>query len=101
MTEFASALAIKQRTGQIDATMADAAWQRFERQCANDLQLLPALPATFHHAANAIRAPSSGLRAGDGLHLAAALDAGATGLATLDGNLAKDARRMKLELALR
>lgn len=101
VTEFASALAIKQRTGQIDVPTADAAWQRFERQCANDLQLLPVRPATFHRAATLIRNSTRGLRAGDGLHLTAALDAGATAMATLDSNLAKNARRMKLRLALR
>lgn len=100
VTEFASALAIKQRTGQIDAPMAEAAWQRFERQCANDLQLLPVLPATFHHAAMLIQDSTSGLRAGDGLHLAAAMDAGATSLATLDGNFAKNAQRLKFRMAL-
>jgi predicted nucleic acid-binding protein len=51
VTEFASALSIKQRTGQIDGTEAQAAWQRFERLCANDMQLMPVEPVTFHRAA--------------------------------------------------
>ena len=41
---------------------------------------------------------SSGLRAGDALHLAAALDAKAKSMATLDDVLARNCRRMKLKL---
>lgn len=101
VTEFASALSIKQRTRQIDGTEAQAAWQRFERLCANDLQLMPVEPVTFHRAAVLALDPDSGLRAGDALHLAAALDAKAKGMATLDEVLAKNAKAVKLKLAVR
>ena len=101
VTEFASALYIKQRTGKIDGTEAQAAWQRFERLCANDMQLMPVEPVTFHRAAIMALDPDSGLRAGDALHLAAALDAKAKGMATLDEILAKNAKAMKLKLAVR
>lgn len=98
VAEFASALSIKQRTGQIDAAEAQTAWRQFERLCANDLQLLPMEPATFHRAAVPTLDAASGLRAGDSLHLAAALDAKAKSMATLDDVLAKNAKRMKLKL---
>lgn len=101
VTEFASALSIKQRTGQIDDTEAQAAWQRFERLCANDLQLMPVEPVTFHRAAVLTLDHDSGLRAGDALHLAAALDAKAKGMATLDEVQAKNAKALKLKLAVR
>jgi len=102
VTEFASALGIKQRTGQITQADGQAAWQRFERLCANDLQLIPVEPATFHRAAMlTLEAPAAGLRAGDSLHLAAALGAKAKSIATLDDVLAKNAKRMKLRLAMR
>lgn len=67
VAEFASALSIKQCTGQVDAAVLtlDAA---------------------------------SGLRAGAAPHLAAALDAKAKSMATLDDVLAKNAKRMKLKL---
>lgn len=101
VTEFASALGIKQRTGQITAAHRQAAWQRFERQCANDLQLLLVTPATFHRAAVLTLDAATGLRAGDSLHFAAALEAKAKSMATLDDVLAKNAARMKLKLAVR
>ena len=101
MTEFASALGIKQRTGQIGEDEAQAAWQRFERLCANDLQTAPKFdPATFHRAAVLTLDATTGLRAGDSLHLAAALEVKAKSMATLDEVLAKNAKRMKLRLAV-
>jgi predicted nucleic acid-binding protein len=97
VSEFASALGIKQRTGQISDGEAQAAWIQFERMCANDLQLLPVEPGTFHRAAVLTLDAASGLRAGDALHLAAALGIKAKSIATLDEVLAKNAKRMKLK----
>lgn len=99
VTEFASALGIKQRTGQITAAQGQSAWQQFERLCENDLHLLSVEPASFHRAALLTLETESGLRAGDALHLAAALEANASSMATLDAVLAKNAARMKLRLA--
>jgi len=98
VTEFASALGIKQRTGQINEVEAQKAWQQFERMCANDLQLVPVDPVTFHRAAVLTLDTASGLRAGDALHLAAALEAKAKSMATLDDVLAKNAKQVKLRL---
>ena len=99
VSEFATALGIKQRTGQISDTEGQAAWVRFERMCASDLQLLPVEPRTFHRAAILTLDAVTGLRAGDALHLASALDTKAKSIATLDDLLAKNAKRMKLTLA--
>jgi len=96
VTEFARAMGLKQRTGQLDQAQAQNAWRQFERVCANDLQLLPIETMTFHKAAVLTMDAATGLRAGDALHLACALDAKAQGLVTLDIVMAKDAKRLKL-----
>ena len=98
VTEFASALGIKQRTGQLTESQAQAAWVKFERMCANDLQLLPVEATTFHKAAMLTMDVTAGLRAGDALHLACAMQAKAAGMVTLDAVLAKNAKRHKLKL---
>jgi len=97
VTEFGSALGIKQRTNQIDSAQAASAWQAFERMCAGDLQLASIEPATFHRAAVLTLDANSGLRAGDALHLAAALSIKAKSMATLDELLARNAKRMKIK----
>ncbi|MDB5831538.1 MAG: hypothetical protein JWR14_1368 [Caballeronia sp.] len=97
VTEFASALGIKQRTAQISTEQGASAWQAFERLCASDLQLLPVEPSTFHRAAVLTLDAATGLRAGDALHLAAAMDAEVKTMATLDGVLARNAKRMKIK----
>jgi uncharacterized protein len=96
-TEFASALGIKQRTGQIDAAQALAAWSRFDRLIASDLALLPPVAANFHRAAALALDASAALRAGDALHLACAEHAGAKAMATLDSVLGRNARRFNIK----
>ena len=97
ITEFASAMGLKQRTGQLTEAQAQTAWMQFERMCANDLQLLPVDPMTFHRAAMLAIDAAAGLRAGDALHLACAVANKAQGMVTLDGVLAKNAKRVKLK----
>lgn len=97
VTEFASALGLKQRAAQLDAEQARAAWQRFERLVANDVRLLPVEVADFHRAAMLTFDAANGIRAGDALHLACAERAGAKALATLDKAMASSASRVKLK----
>jgi uncharacterized protein len=97
ITEFASALGIKQRTGQMTLAQAQGAWERFTRLAANDLRLLAVTHADFHRAAAMTLDPASSLRAGDALHLACAVHAGAKGIATLDDVLGRNARQMKIK----
>lgn len=96
VTEFGSALALKQRTAQLDAGQAGSAWAWFERLVANDVRLLPVDTVDFHRAAMLTLDAASGLRAADALHLACAERAGARGLVTLDAVMARNARRVKL-----
>jgi predicted nucleic acid-binding protein len=95
--EFASSLGIKQRTGQMDATQAQQAWDRFERLAANDLWLLSVALADFHRAAVMTWDAAQSLRAGDALHLACAERSGAKSMATLDDVMARNAQRLKLK----
>jgi predicted nucleic acid-binding protein len=97
VTEFASALGIKQRTGQIDVPQAQEAWQRFGRLMANDLALLPLVAANFQRAAVFALDALTALRAGDALHLACAEQAGARNMATLDTVLGRNAQRLKIK----
>ena len=97
VTEFASALGLKQRTGQLTEPQAQTAWVKFERMCANDLNLLPVEPMTFHKAAMLTMDAAAGLRAGDALHLACAIEAKVAGMVTLDSVLAKNAQRVKVK----
>ena len=97
VTEFASAMGLKQRTGQLTEEQAQTAWMQFERMCANDLQLLPVEVMTFHRAAMLTMDAAAGLRAGDALHLACAMEAKAQGMVTLDVVLAKNAKRVKVK----
>lgn len=50
-TEIASALGLKQRTGQSTEAQAHVASLQFKRICAKDLQLLSVEASTFHTAA--------------------------------------------------
>ena len=95
--EFASALGIKQRTGQLDTPQAEAAWARFGRLVSHDVRLLPADLGTFERAAVLTLDAASALRAGDALHLACAEGAGAKGLATLDAVMARSAARCRIK----
>jgi predicted nucleic acid-binding protein len=54
------------------------------------LQLLSIEPTIFHAAAMMTMDAATGLRAGDALHLACALDAKACGIVTLDNAMAND-----------
>lgn len=100
ITEFANALGLKQRTGQLTEAQAQTAWMQFERMCANDLQLLSVEPMTFHGAAMLAIDATAGLRAGDALHLACAVANKAQAMVTLDAVLAKNAKRVKLKTVM-
>lgn len=98
VTEFASALSLKQRTGQLDHDHAQAAWMQFERVCANDLQLLAMNSQLFHKAAELTRRSKEGLRAGDALHLACALHSKAQAIVTFDQGLAKASKLHQMKV---
>jgi predicted nucleic acid-binding protein len=98
--EFASALSIKERTGQITPKESKNAWKLFEAICANDIELLPMENKVFYSAGLLVLDSSSKLRSGDALHLAAAKSFKAKALITLDKILEKNAAHLKIKTIL-
>ena len=86
ITEFSSALSIKLRSGQINATHRANALAVFTTMCTETFTLLPISGPQFRTAARFADQQALGLRAGDSLHLAICADHGAT-LCTLDRQL--------------
>ena len=98
--EFASTIARKQRTGQLSPAHAESARTVFKELTAGGLRLLPVSRAVFNRAADLVQPYQHGLRAGDALHLAVALEAGAEVLAGLDKTMNASAHRHGLRLAI-
>ncbi|NBT34281.1 MAG: PIN domain-containing protein [Betaproteobacteria bacterium] len=98
LTEVASALMIKVRRKELSRADETQAWKQFLAWAAFS-GAIRAIPAgCFEKAATLLRG-SSGLRAGDSLHLSAALSLGATRLASFDLTLTKSARALGLGTA--
>ena len=97
VTEFASALSLKERRGDVTAEDARAVWAEFDAFCGTGLRLVPVSRKAFEEAANMVRDAASGLRSSDSLHLAVALEIGASSLATADANLDTNAKKKGLK----
>jgi uncharacterized protein len=97
ITEFASALSIKERSGTLNAKDAKAAWRSFETFCHSGLRLAVVSRKAFETAARMTRDSRHGLRAGDALHFAVAHEIGATTIATLDLTMRENAKRLKIK----
>ncbi len=86
-TEFSAALSVKLRTGAISVAERAEALAAFEVMASRSVRVLPVERSHFQGAAGLATQYTLGLRAGDALHLALALDCGAS-LHTLDRGLA-------------
>ncbi|MGF9563823.1 type II toxin-antitoxin system VapC family toxin [Neorhizobium sp. JUb45] len=91
LTEVSSALSLKQRTGQITAQASDAARKQFQIFLESSFEILPVSGQHFYKAARYCDRHDLGLRAGDALHLAIAVEAHAE-LITLDKRFAAAAQ---------
>lgn len=98
--EFSSAVAAKLRAKQIRRSQFQTALDAFDTLAAGGLRLLPISRDASIRAAALCARVAEGLRAGDALHLACALEAGAESLAGLDAVMNKAAKRLGLSLAL-
>ena len=99
VTEFASALGLKTRLGELKASQASRIRDLFEEFLAG-LRVAPIGRQTFREAARLVARPALGLRAGDALHLASALESGAASIATFDSRLGAAAGALGLQPAL-
>jgi hypothetical protein len=97
ITEFASALSSKERSGMLSARNAKAAWRNFEAFCQAGLRLVPMNRQAFEEAAKMVRQPAHRLRSSDALHLAVALEIGVQSIATLDTIMASNAKRLRIK----
>lgn len=98
LTEFSSALSIKLRAGQINEANAKRVRKEFAVLAEGGLRIVPVSRGAFGHAAEMVKLHDHGLRAGDALHLAVALELGASHMATLDGTLAANAKRHEMKV---
>jgi hypothetical protein len=98
LTEFHSALSIKLRTGQINEASAKRVRKEFEVLANGGLRIVSVSRSAFRQAAKMVQQHKHGLRSGDSLHLAIALELGASQMATLDTTLAVNAKRNGIEL---
>jgi len=98
LTEFSSALSIKLRTGQITEANAKRVRKEFVLLVEGGLRIVPVSRDAFGRAEEMVRQHDHSLRAGDSLHLAVALELGASHMATLDGTLAANAKRNGMKL---
>jgi len=101
VTEFSSALSIKVRRRELQAAQALAAWKGFDKFSRSGIRLLPVSRGAFASAAGMARRAASGLRSGDALHLAMALEVGASAIATVDSTLARNANANGLAVSPR
>jgi predicted nucleic acid-binding protein len=95
ITEFNSAIALKHRTGQLQAEHLKPILLEFEALINGGLKLMPVNRDTFNQAGKLIQANTK-LRAGDALHLSVAMECKAREFATLDIAQHEGAKRLGL-----
>lgn len=96
VVEFSSALGIKVRARTLAARIATEARAQLASLIDESLVLAAPAPEAFLRADGLLGNPRWGLRAGDALHLAAAMQMGADRFATLDRQLVKAMRSLRL-----
>ncbi len=98
-TEFASAMGLKVRTGELTRNQADAALKLLHEELLQKVDLVEVTATDFRLAEAMLREFTSGLRACDALHLAIASRNEARLMAVLDKTLAKVAAWLGVAVA--
>lgn len=99
LTEFSAALSVKLRTGQLRATDRANALAMFAELVEASFYVLPVRRADFQVAARFADQYTTGLRAGDALHLAVAANHGAR-IRALDRGLVSAAETLGVSASL-
>lgn len=97
ITEFNSAIAIKQRTGQLQAKHMKPILQQFEALINGGIKLMPVSREAFNQAGK-LTHDYANTRAGDALHLSVALACEAKDFVTLDNAQAETAKQLKFNV---
>jgi hypothetical protein len=97
--ELASLVARKVRMGELSAAEAEAVSREFERMLSESFELLVPGAADFVAAARYLESRKTGLRSGDALHLAIAVNHGASKILTLDAGLIDGGKQLKLPVS--
>lgn len=100
ITEFSSAAAIKVRTGQISATVAKQARERFLAFVNEYCAVAVPQRTEFRRAFDLAGDPALKLRAGDALHLAIAEASKVEGLLCLDSAMSEGAKAIGMEIVM-
>ncbi|MCQ1574969.1 type II toxin-antitoxin system VapC family toxin [Neorhizobium galegae] len=87
ITEFSSALSVKARTERLPPEKRQLALTGFNRMAMQSLEVLPVLSRHFMAAAQLADKAEAGIRSGDALHLAIAIEIDAE-IVTLDKRFA-------------
>ncbi len=95
-TEYASALSIKRRRGDIDDGHFERAHRAFGKICVAGPTWLAVETQDFFEAARLCADPSTKMRAGDALHLAVAVRCQCEEFLSLDAVLNDNAKRLGL-----
>jgi predicted nucleic acid-binding protein len=99
ITEFSAALSVKLRMGHLDSAEQEVALSAFRKNVIDSCIVLPISSDHFHSAARLADRHPLGLRAGDALHLAIAIENAAT-LCTLDRRLSEAGQAIGAETLL-
>ena len=98
VTEFYSAIALKQRTGQLREKDVKATMHQFENLTNNGgIKLMPIARETFAKAGK-LTQQYANTRAGDALHLSVAMQCEAKAFVTLDNAQATSAKQMGFDV---